>query len=38
MRFDLPDFVAFDLHILRLEYATKDFPEVFLAEAPLARR
>ncbi|MBD9525662.1 mannonate dehydratase [Paracoccus sp. PAR01] len=36
MRFDLPDFVAFDLHILKRPGAADDYPEALQAEA--ARR
>ena len=36
MRFDLPDFVAFDIHILAREGAAEDYPEALVAEA--ARR
>ncbi len=36
MRFDLPDFVAFDIHILERKGAAEDFPEALRDEA--ARR
>ena len=36
MRFDLPDFVAFDIHILKRPRAAQDYPEALAAEA--ARR
>ena len=36
MRFDLPDFVAFDIHILKRPGAAEDYPEALAAEA--ARR
>ncbi|BCH30650.1 mannonate dehydratase [Mesorhizobium sp. L-8-10] len=36
MRFDLVDFAAFDIHILRRKGAAEDFPEAVVAEA--ARR
>ncbi len=36
MRFDLPDFVAFDIHILQRKGATEDYPEALRDEA--ARR
>ena len=36
MRFDLPDFVAFDIHILARKGAAEDYPEELRAEA--ARR
>ena len=36
MRFDLPDFVAFDIHILARPNAAEDYPQALVAEA--ARR
>lgn len=36
MRFDLPDFVAFDIHILKRPGAAEDYPDALAAEA--ARR
>ncbi|MGE0500537.1 MAG: mannonate dehydratase [Rhizobiaceae bacterium] len=33
MRFDLPDFAAFDIHILKRKGASSDFPETVVAEA-----